>query len=64
MQHFQRAGFEPIPAATDYKQDTLSGWREWIPDASDLHDNAAILKEYIGQWIGAGIQWTARKTTN
>lgn len=64
MQHFQRAGFEPIPAATDYTLPYKTHWRAWIPDAEDLYNNALILKEYIGQWIGAGIQWTARKTTN
>ena len=64
LQHFQRAGLDPIPAATDYKQDTKTGWRAWIPDVNDLHDNAAILKEYVGQWLGTSVQWSARKTTD
>jgi len=57
LAHFQRAGLNPIPAATDYKLPYKDGWRRWIPDAAELNDNAAILKELVGQWVGPGIQW-------
>lgn len=64
LQHFRQAGLNPIPAATDYKQDALSGWRAWTPDAEYLYNNALILKEYVGQWLGVGIQWSTRKASH
>ncbi len=60
LAHFQQAGLKPIPAATDYKLPYKSGWRHWIPDTDDLDDNAKMLKELIGQWIGPDIQWHAQ----
>ncbi len=57
LAHFQHAGLHPIPAATDYKLPYKGGWRHWIPDTDDLDDNAKMLKELIGQWVGTGIQW-------
>ncbi len=57
LAHFQRAGLNPIPAATDYTLPWKAGWRRWIPDTDDLDDNARMLKELIGQWVGPAIQW-------
>ncbi len=62
LQHFQRTGLDAIPAATDYKLPYKNGWRNWIPDTDDLDDNAKMLKEYVGQWLGPDIQWNSIKS--
>ena len=57
LQHFQHTNLQVIPAATDYQLSYKSGWRRWIPAAEDLDKNARLLKEYVGQWLGASMQW-------
>lgn len=45
---FERAGFEVIPAATDYSQPRFSGGLQWVPDTLALDEAARCLKELVG----------------
>lgn len=45
---FQRAGFQVIPAATDYSEPRFSGGLQWLPDTWALDEAARCLKELVG----------------
>lgn len=45
---FQRAGFQVIPAATDYSEPRFSGGLQWVPDTLALDEAARCLKELVG----------------
>ena len=49
---FRTAGFEVLPAPTDYLVPTMarSRWTDWIPDAAALETTSAVVHEIVGLW--------------
>jgi hypothetical protein len=48
---FQRAGFQVIPAATDYSETRFSGGLQWVPDTLALDEAARCIKELVGTLV-------------
>jgi uncharacterized SAM-binding protein YcdF (DUF218 family) len=55
---FRRAGFEVVPAPTDYVDFTdLPPLLRWLPDAEALDVSTRIIKEYLGLWVYRARGW-------
>nr|WP_277988822.1 hypothetical protein [Ramlibacter ginsenosidimutans] len=48
---FGRAGFQVIPAATDYSEPRFAGGLQWVPDTLALDDAARSMKELVGTLV-------------
>ncbi|MDE3197904.1 MAG: YdcF family protein, partial [Acidobacteriota bacterium] len=53
---FRKQGFEVTPAACDFRFSSPLCWQDWLPSASSVEINDALLHEWIGfvvyRWKG------------
>jgi uncharacterized SAM-binding protein YcdF (DUF218 family) len=52
---FRAAGFEVLPAPTNFPQEAESPWLEWIPSTHGVDINRQLLREWLARQVaGAG----------
>lgn len=52
LRHFQAAGFEVLPAPTDFLLPRDRPLMEWLPTARGLSLSTQVLREWLGQLVG------------
>lgn len=46
--HFESAGIQVLPAATDHEARAVASWQKWLPDAGALDGSGRAMKEWVG----------------
>ena len=51
VHHFRAAGFEVVPAPTDFPVTTATPLLEWLPSPGGAMTNRALLREWLGRLV-------------
>jgi uncharacterized SAM-binding protein YcdF (DUF218 family) len=55
VHHFQAAGFQVLPAPTDYPLVHTRLLLAWLPSSEGLHLSRQVIRELLGLWLARGL---------